>query len=124
MATALWRLEGVSQWLSDRFWPELFARATEWYDPPGDIIERLTITIQTPPSPEDAALWIERGLIRATVHDETHPALLDRVRPLGLTADDLRAIGLLTAARPSAAEALLGDDLAAIERRALGKVAQ
>jgi hypothetical protein len=116
MATALWRLEGLSPWLSDRFWPELFARAAVWPEPPGDVVERLTTAIQTPPAPKDAALWTERALIRATLHDETHPALLDRVRPLGLTTDDLRRIGFLTAARPSAAEALLGDILPEIER--------
>lgn len=116
ISTALWRIEGLSPWLTDRFWPEVLAKAAEWPEPPNDIVERLTAAIQTPPAPEDAELWIERGLNRATLHDETHPALLDRVRPMGLTADDLRRIGFPVAVRPSAAEVLLEDIVPAIER--------
>jgi hypothetical protein len=40
---------------------------------------------------------------------------------LGLTADDLRRIGFPAAARPSAAEALLGDIIPAIERELSGE---
>ncbi len=116
MASSLWRLEGLNPWLSERFWPELLAQAAVWPEPPCDIGNRLTAAIRTPPEPEVAAVWTERGLIRATLHDETHPALLDRVRPLGVTADDLRRIGFPVAPRPSAAEALLGDLVPTIER--------
>jgi hypothetical protein len=116
MAHSLWRLEGLGPWLSERFWPDVLARAAEWPEPPLDIANLLRAAIETRPEPEVAALWTERGLIRATLHDETHPALLDRVRPLGVTAEDLRNIGFPTAAQPSAALVLLGDVVATVER--------
>ena len=116
LATALWRLEMLSPWLSDRFWPDLIAKAAEQPDPPADVLNLMAAAMRTPPSPEDAALWTDRGLIRATLHDETHPALLERVRPLGLTSDDLRRLGFPEAPSPSAAEALLGDLAPAVDR--------
>jgi hypothetical protein len=116
MVSALWRLEALNPWLSEHFWPELLASAAETPLPPSDIVERLTRAMQTPPEPEVAALRVERGLVRATLHDETHPALLDRVRPLGVTADDLRRIGFPIPAQPSAAEVLLGDVVTTIVR--------
>jgi Zn-dependent protease with chaperone function len=115
IATSLWRLEGLNPWLSERFWPEIHARISEWPEPPVDIAVRLREALQTPPPAEDATLWTDRALVRATLPDETHPAFLDRAQALGLTADDLRRIGFLNAARPSAAETLLGDVVPAIE---------
>ncbi len=124
MASSLWRLEGLTRGYPSGSGPSCFARAAEWPEPPCDIANRLTAAIRTPPEPEVAAVWTERGLIRATLHDETHPALLDRVRPLGMTADDLRKIGFPMAAQPSAAEALLGELVPTIERAALREMAQ
>lgn len=55
------------------------------------------------------------GLCRATDNDDTHPALPDRIRALGKRTDDLRQMGIPTAANPSAAEALLDQAFASIE---------
>jgi Zn-dependent protease with chaperone function len=115
LAMGLWRLEVLSTWISERFWPETFARAAEQPEPPEDIAVRLTNAIQTPPAPEDVAQWTERGLTRATLHDETHPSLLDRVRPLGFVREDFLRLGFPTVERPTAAEFLLGDLVPIIE---------
>jgi hypothetical protein len=115
LASALWRMECLGPWLSERFWVDLFAGADSSPEPPADLMARMRAAYAIPPAPDDAARWVERGLSRATGHDETHPAFRDRVGALGLAADEFRAAGYPSAARPSAAEALLGADADAIE---------
>lgn len=116
MAWALWRMECLIPWLSERFWPDLHQEAVHRPEPPADVLDRMRAALETPPAPEEAARWKGRGLGRATGHDETHPAFLDRARALGRSADGFREAGFPEAARPSAAEALLGEDRGAIER--------
>jgi hypothetical protein len=116
MARALWRLEGMTPWINERFWPGIFCRSAEDPEPPRDVMERMAAAIAAPPTLRDAALWTERGLIRATVPDETHPSLVDRVRPLGLTEDDFRRMGFAAPPQPSAAFELLGECLPIIQR--------
>ncbi len=60
------------------------------------------------PAPEDAARHVERGLSRVAVGESTHPALLDRILPLGRTAEDVRRVGFPAAPAVSAAEVFLG----------------
>ena len=108
-ARSLWRLSTLDPWLDDRFWPSIHAQVAELPEPPSNIVSLLEQSLQTPPSPEHAQLWTERALARATLPDETHPALLDRVKAMGLDADDLRALGTPTAAQPSAVDAYLAD---------------
>jgi Zn-dependent protease with chaperone function len=116
LASALWRVECVEAWLSERFWPDLHQQAGRLPEPPPDVLDRMRAGLESPPSPDDAARWTERGLSRVTGSDETHPAFPDRLRALDLPADGIRAIGFLGAGRPSSAAALLEADLEPIER--------
>ena len=116
LVAALWRMECVWPRLSERFWPDLHQEADRSPEPPADVLERLKAALEAPPSPDDAALWTGRGLSRATGHDETHPAFLDRVRALGVPVEAIRESGFPPAVRPTAAEAFLGADLVPIEQ--------
>jgi len=108
LAHALWRLEILSPRLDDEAWPAILAEAADRPEPPDDVADRLAAAIQAPP-PHDAAARVTRALARATLPDETHPALADRLGPLGLGPDDLGRIGLPARAEPSAADVYLGD---------------
>lgn len=116
LASALWRMECLWPWLSERFWADLYRQAEQSPEPPPDVLARLRAALESPPAPEDAARWTERGLSRATDVNDTHPAFPARVRALGLPPDGLRAAGFPAAPRPSAAEAFLGSDLDPIEQ--------
>jgi len=116
LASALWRMECLNPWLAERFWVDFRRLADESPEPPDHLLGRMRAALESPPPAEDAARWIGRGLARATGNDDTHPAFTDRARALGQTPEEIRDAGFPPAARPSAAEALLGADLAAIER--------
>ncbi len=113
--SALWRMECLEPMLSEHFWVEVFRDAEQSPDPPADILDRLRSAYETPPPSSDAERWVERGLSRTTGNDETHPALRDRGRALGVTAEEIRQAGFPRAPRPSAAADLLGKDRPAIE---------
>jgi hypothetical protein len=115
LVSALWRMECVGPWLSEQFWTELYRQADQTAEPPADIMERLRTALETPPAAEDAARWTGRGLRRATGNDETHPAFVDRARALGVPAGAIEQGGFPAPVRPTAAEVLLGAELAAIE---------
>lgn len=108
LAHALWRLEFLSPRLAEETWPRILAEAADRPDPPEDVADRLAAAIQAPPSQDDAGK-VKRALARATLPDETHPALTDRIGRLGLGPDDLERIGLPAPADPSAADVYLGD---------------
>lgn len=115
LAGALWRMECLAPWLMDRFWPELHERARAQAEPPGDIARVLADACRTGPPAAYLQASIERGLGRATHPDETHPAFLDRVKPLGWTTEEVRRLGFPAAPSISAAQAFLDADLAVIE---------
>jgi hypothetical protein len=120
LVSALWKLECFGPWLSERFWMDVYQDADRLPEPPADVMDRLRRAIETPPSLEDRARWMERGLSRTTGNDETHPAFRERAAALGVFEDDVRRAGFATAIRPSAAETLLGADSTAIERELAG----
>lgn len=113
---ALWRLECLSPWLGDQFWGELWQSTRDCPEPPADVLRLLADACRQGPAPADAARCVERGLSRATAEDSTHPAFIDRVRPLGWTNDDVRRLGFPPPPPVSAAEHFLGDQLAELER--------
>jgi hypothetical protein len=87
LASALWRMECLNPWLSERFWPDIHQEASRSPEPPTDVLDRLRAALEVPPSHDDSARWVERGLSRATGNDSTHPAFNERARALGVTAD-------------------------------------
>ncbi len=116
VASSLWRIECLNPLIAERFWPGLLAESAGLPEPPTDVIARLRDALATPPEPADAARWAGRVVNLATNQDETHPAFPDRIGALGIPADDRWTSGFPAAVRPSAAEDLLGPDLAPIER--------
>jgi hypothetical protein len=115
MASALWRLECLNPWFSERFWPEFYREATQLPEPP-EVVDRMRRAFQAPLAPDDAARWTARGVSRATGNDDTHPSLRDRISSLGLSVEDIAKAGFPVPVSPSAAEALMGADLDAIEK--------
>jgi putative addiction module CopG family antidote len=115
MALALWRLECLNPWFSERFWPDLYREAARLSEPP-EILDRMTSAFRDPPAPDNAVRWVPHGLSRATGSDDTHPSLRDRVRSLGLSVDDLMKAGFPAPIASSAAEVLIGADLDAITK--------
>ena len=113
MASALWRMECLNPWFSERFWPDLYREATHLPEPP-EILDRMRSALQSPPTPDDAARWTARGLSRTTGNDDTHPAPCDRVAASGLPVEEMRKGGFPVPVRLSAADLLMGPDLNAI----------
>ncbi len=113
--SALWRMECLEPMLSERFWEERLPRRRGFARPSRRYHGPLADGLETPPPPTDASRWVERGLSRTTGNDETHPAFRDRGRALGRSTEEIRQAGFPDVPRPSSAEALLGEDRAAIE---------
>jgi len=120
MSSALWRLECLTPWLQDRFWPELYGEAIHRPEPP-EVLARMRSAFENPPDPEDADRWTIRGLNRATGNDDTHPSLRDRVSSLGISVEELRMTGFPAPVRLTAADALMGSDCSAIENDLSGE---
>jgi Zn-dependent protease with chaperone function len=117
LAAALWRLECYGPWLADRFWPDLWQQARENADPPNNIFDTLAEAYRSGgPAPEDAARYVDHGLSRLAAREATHPAFVDRVRPLGRTDDDVRRSGFPGPPAVRAADYFLGQRLADLSR--------
>ena len=121
LVSALWRMQCVGPWLGERFWIEVFQEADRMPEPPTDVLARMRSARELPPAAEDAARWMERALTRTTGNDETHPAFRERAAALGVSGEDVRTAGFPASVRPSAAEALLGAELAVIEGEVAGQ---
>ncbi len=115
LASALWRIECLNPWFSERFWVDLRGQAEDRPEPPPDVLDRIRSALDAPPSPRDAARWTGRGRGRATGNDDTHPAFAERARALGLSGDGIGGLGFPAPVHPSAAEVFLGADLEAVE---------
>ena len=114
MASALWRLECLNPWFSEQFWPELYREVAHSPEPPR-ILDRMKQAMNEPPASIDAARWIAHGMSRATGNDDTHPSFRDRVKALGLSADEMGIAGFPPPVALAAAEVLMGPDLGAIK---------
>jgi Zn-dependent protease with chaperone function len=107
---ALTAVNVVGAWLQERFWPGVFARVRDEPRPAFAPFSALSADLGQAIAAPDAARWLERALARKTSSDDTHPALADRLRALGAQAQ------LSAPVRVSAAQALLGSALAAVEQ--------
>jgi Zn-dependent protease with chaperone function len=113
---ALWRVECYEPWLADQFWIDLWQRARDVPDPPPDVYRLLGDACRAGPPPADAARHAERALSRIAPRESTHPAMLDRVRALGQSAEDVRRAGFPPAPPANAAELFLGERLPDLAR--------
>jgi hypothetical protein len=117
MVAALWRTECYTPWLTERFWPDLWQRTREEPEPPADVFRLLAEACQSGgPAPDDAARYVEHGLSRVAAREATHPAFVDRIRPLGTSTDDVRRSGFPQPPAESAAEVFFGEHVADFTR--------
>lgn len=108
MGRALVGMEVQSARLARGYWPSLFRQAAGLAEPPAGVFQSLRDTLRAPFVPEDGRRWLVAALNRRTGNDDTHPALADRLRALGVSAPPSE-VALQGQAGPSAAEQYLGD---------------
>lgn len=101
--------------LEQRFWPGIYGNADEQPQPAFLPYSRLGQGLQQQFRDDDGQRWLDEALTRDTTHDDTHPALRDRLQALGQQPQ---------VAPPSeleAADRLLGDEreriIAAFDQR-------
>jgi Zn-dependent protease with chaperone function len=113
-ANALMRVNIAAQFENEVFWPDIDRMAAERPQPPNDrsrfwvesLGERLNESVRQ--------RYLEIARQRRTDHFDTHPALSDRLKAMGMKADDAAARELALPAH-SAAELWLGGSLQSIE---------
>ena len=120
IATALTRIRVDGPLLSEKFWPEVFNRATTEKQPPADVGFTLGQALQNGPAPDDAARWLRQAFLIETNNSDTHPCLKDRLRAVGCLPTGIEQ-GNFPAAPPpkltqTAAAFYLGDHEAALVR--------
>jgi Zn-dependent protease with chaperone function len=111
---ALWRTGAFGERLDEEFWQELWREAAESSTPPHDGLSRMTLALSKAPDAEKAVRWKERCCLELTSHLDTHPALPDRLKSLGLPVRDFALALFPVAASPAAAPVLLGVALPAL----------
>jgi hypothetical protein len=115
-AGALLRLPVDGNLLSEKFWPDLYARATQEEKPPTDVMLLLGQALKVGPAADDAARWLKQAFLIETNNNDTHPCLKDRLRAIGKLPTDPAILAALTPPAPpaqSAAEFFLDDQAAA-----------
>jgi Zn-dependent protease with chaperone function len=108
IAAALMQLHVKASYLTEQFWPGLFAQAAYRQDPPQQLFALLGEALQTQVDDADAAQWLQEALTQSTRLNETHPCLHDRLDALGIGPDQVQ---LQFPLRQTAAAILLGDKL-------------
>jgi Zn-dependent protease with chaperone function len=105
-AGALVRVDLTARWLGSRYWPELHRGAERRPDPPRNAFTSLGRRLPLPAeaTEEDA---LRAMLAEQTGTADTHPALADRLRGLGVSETEAIAAGSEAPER-SAARAFLG----------------
>lgn len=111
---ALWRIGAFGERLSEEFWHELWREAAASPAPPQDGLARMALSLTKAPEEEAALRWKERCCMELTGHLDTHPALPDRLREVGLSVRDFALAPFPVAASPAAATVLLGTALPAL----------
>jgi Zn-dependent protease with chaperone function len=122
-ALALINLEVKARFLDQRFWRELLKDADRQAEPPAAAFAQMAGALRNGVAPEDARLWAAQALGVETGHEDTHPALRQRLAALGYLSDSKRdedklsADALMAAVATSAAEHFLGDSAEALTAR-------
>lgn len=81
-ASALMRLPVAGTLLSEKFWPDIFARANSEQEPPAAVMQLQAGALKSGAAPEDAARWLKQAFLIETNNGDTHPCLKDRLRAL------------------------------------------
>lgn len=108
---ALWRIGAFGERLEEEFWQELWEEAAGTSTPPHDGLSRMTLALSKAPDVEKAVRWKERCCLELTGHLDTHPALPDRLKGLGLSVRDFALAPFPVAVSPAASSVLLGASL-------------
>ncbi len=82
-AGALIRTRLDSALITEKFWPDIFARANHEIEPPANVMLTLDQTLKSGPAAEDAARWLRQSFLIETNNADTHPCLKDRLRAIG-----------------------------------------
>jgi Zn-dependent protease with chaperone function len=82
MAQTLVDLDVRDRFVTQRFWPSVWAEADAREAPPSGVYERMAASAREPLPAADADAWVAAAFRRRTDTDDTHPALRDRVAAL------------------------------------------
>jgi Zn-dependent protease with chaperone function len=82
-ARALIRIRVAGALLGEKFWPDIFSRATREKEPPANVLLALNETLKAGPASNDAARWLRQSFLLETNNVDTHPCLKDRLRAIG-----------------------------------------
>lgn len=108
-ANALVRVSVNDRFLDEKFWPVLFEKANTEPAPPRDVFGAAAMGLRASTREQEADKWVQQAFLLETNSADTHPALKDRLKALGvgnLTAEELPAL------ERSAGEELFGAKLA------------
>ena len=110
-ANALLRVSLNDRFLDEKFWPGLYEKTTTEPAPPLNVFRSAAVGLRAATAEVEAAKWVQQAFLMETSSADTHPALKDRLKALGvgeLRAHDLPGI------EQSAGEVLFGERLAAL----------
>ncbi|MEA2787221.1 MAG: hypothetical protein QOF71_3325 [Candidatus Eremiobacteraeota bacterium] len=117
-AESLVVLRGFSSYADDEVWPQIFKQAADDAEPPADVYATFTELVRRPIA--DVQRFVNEALDRETSADDTHPALIDRLRNLGFAPADLEhALDGYALRGPSAASVFLAG--ATAQRQAIAR---
>lgn len=114
MGAALVAIAASAPVATQEIWGRVWERVGDEPTPPPVSWSSLPSLLRERADRPDLAEHLSRSLAQRASHVDTHPALYDRLRALGVVPDDLAAASqhvttLLTPGQPSAAEHYLGD---------------
>ena len=107
-ASGLLRLSIVEQAFARRFLKDLSKRVRSGEPVPERVMQEWEAAVRHGASTTEAQEWRDQALLQRTDVDDTHPALVDRLRALGVTPDRFSIEELRSGPETSAACILLG----------------
>jgi Zn-dependent protease with chaperone function len=108
-ANALLRVSVNDRFLDEKFWPRLYETANTQPLPPGNVFGAAAMGLRGSTQEQESSKWVQQAFLLETNTADTHPALKDRLKALGV--GELRAEDLPTVEQ-CAGEALFGKRLA------------
>lgn len=111
-ASALARINIAARFEAERFWPAVNARVRDEAEPPAMRSADWVLAWRERATHEERRTWLADSLQRVTDHGDTHPALKDRARAMGV---DPAALEVPPPAAVSAAQDWFGAELSALQ---------